>query len=314
VSIATAVLRRYSTRVSVSRIPCSPRTGGVWPVTVASSEGSDIWIIDLDRGARTRLTTDNASASPVWSPDGARVAFQSTAPGPWNLYWKDVDGGAETHALLSSSAPSASAWSNTAVDVLPGTLPTLTGANPQFPTSWGGNPGALAFHERKANGERDIWVVVGGGDPSPFLLTRFDERSPTFSPDGTCLAYVSDESGRDEVYVQPYPGPGRKYPISTHGGTDPVWSPSGRELFYRQGDDLMAVPVARTPEFSAGRPQRQFHLRFDRGDNGPNYDVSPDGRWFIMPRREDAPAAGTLHLVFNWVREVAERTRGPRQP
>jgi serine/threonine-protein kinase len=276
-------------------------------VTVASSEGSDIWIIDLDRGTRTRLTTDTASAFPVWAPDGSRVAFQSATPGPWSLYWKEVDGGPESHAVLSGPAQSASSWSNAAADLLPGTLPTLSGANPQFPTSWGARPATLAFHERKANGERDIWVVTPGGTPSPFLLSRFDEWAPRFSPDGAWLAYVSDESGRDEVYVQPYPGPGRKWPISTDGGTDPVWSRDGRELFYRHGDELMAVSITRTPGFTAGRPGRLFHLRFDRSDHGPNYDVSPDGRWFVMTRREDAPLAGTLHLVLNWVSEVVAR-------
>ena len=93
----------------------------------------------------------------------------------------------------------------------------------------------VAFHERKPNGERDIWVVPPGEDPSPFLMTPFDERSPRFSPDGKWLAY-SNESGRDEVYVQPFPGPGRKWLISTDGGINPVWSRDGRELFYHQGE------------------------------------------------------------------------------
>lgn len=94
----------------------------------------------------------------MWDPDDVRVAFRSTTPGPWNSYWRDADGGAETHPVLSSPPPSD--WSKVAVDVLPGTLPTLTDLNPQCPLSWGGRPSALVFHERKANGERDICVVV----------------------------------------------------------------------------------------------------------------------------------------------------------
>ena len=277
-------------------------------VTIASDTGSDIWIVDLERGTRIRFTTGGNSAFPVWSPDGLRVAFQSTTPGPWNLYWKPVDGSAEAQPLLSASTQPAASWPNAASSLLPGTLPTLSGANPQFPMSWTPGRSALAFHERKPNGERDIWVVTPASDPTPFLLTPFDERSPRFSPDGKWLAYVSNESGRDEVYVQPFPGPGRKWLISTDGGIDPVWSRDGRELFYRQGEQMMAVRVASTADFSADRPRRLFETRFDVGDNGPNYDVSPDGKWFLMPRSERGPVPGELHLVLNWFNEVTART------
>jgi dipeptidyl aminopeptidase/acylaminoacyl peptidase len=175
--------------------------------------------------------------------------------------------------------------------------------------SWSGDGSTVAFHERKPDGKRDIWVVTPGGDPVPFLLTPFDERSPRFSPDGKWLAYVSDESGRNDVYVQPYPGPGPKWLVSTDGGTDPVWSKNGRELFYRHGDELMSVTVTATREFSASRPTRLFETRFDVGDNGPNYDVSPDGKWFLMPRSDRAAAPGELHVVLNWFSEVTARTR-----
>jgi serine/threonine-protein kinase len=212
---------------------------------------------------------------------------------------------------LTTSAEPAASWPNTASSLLPGTLPTLSGANPQFPMSWTAD-GSLAFHERKPNGERDIWVVAPAGDPSPFLLTPFDERSPRFSPDGKWLTYVSNESGRDEVYVQPFPGPGRKWLISIDGGIDPVWSRDGRELFYRQGEQMMAVPIVRTPDFSAGRPRRLFETRFDTGDNGASYDLAPDGKWFLMPRSDRAPAPGELHFVLNWFNEITARTATAR--
>jgi dipeptidyl aminopeptidase/acylaminoacyl peptidase len=170
----------------------------------------------------------------------------------------------------------------------------------------------LAFHERKPDGKRDIWVVSAGGNPVPFLLTPFDERTPRFSPDGKWLAYVSDESGRNDVYVQPFPGPGAKWLVSTDGGIDPVWSKDGRELFFRHGDELMAVSVATAREFSAGRPRRLFETRFDAGDNGPNYDVSPDGKWFVMPRSDSGPESAELHLVLNWFGEVTARTQAAK--
>jgi serine/threonine-protein kinase len=279
-------------------------------VMISSESGSDIWIIDLGRGTRTRFTAGNTSAFPVWAPDGSKMAFQSTAPGPWNLFWKPLDGSAEAQPFLkvpdSSGAPS---WPNTGANLLPGTLPTLSGAGPQFPMSWSPDGSTLAFHERKPNGERDIWVVSPGSDPVPFLITPFDERSPRFSPDGKWLAYVSDESGRNDVYVQPFPGPGPKWLVSTDGGIDPVWSKDGRELFYRQDDQMMAVSVAPKGVFSAGRPQRLFEVHFDAGDNGPNYDVSPDGKGFVMPRRNHDAVSGELHLVLNWFGEIAARTQ-----
>jgi eukaryotic-like serine/threonine-protein kinase len=282
-------------------------------VVMTSEIGSDIWIIDLARTTRTRLTTGGIGAFPVWAPDGLKLAFQSTAPGPFNLFWKSLGGNAEAQPLLKSTDAASVQSPNSVAMLLPGTLPTLSGAGPQFPMSWSPDGATLAFHERKPDGKRDIWVVAPGGDPSPFLLTPFDERSPRFSPDGRWLAYVSDESGRDEVYVQPYPGPGSKWLVSTDGGIDPVWSRDGRELFYRRGDELMAVSVAAGREFSAGRPTRLFETRFDAADNAPNYDVSPDGKWFVMPRSDSGPAPGELHVVLNWFGEVTARTQAGRR-
>jgi len=278
-------------------------------VTIASESGSDIWIVDLERGTRIRFTAGGTSALPVWRPDGSQVAFQSTAPGPWNLLWKPLGGGGDAQPILNvADSAVARSWPNTGATLLPGTLPTLSGAGPQFPMSWSPDGSTLAFHERKPSGERDIWVVSPGHDPAPFLLTPFDEHSPRFSPDGTRIAYVSDESGRNEVYVQPFPGPGSKWLVSPDGGIDPVWSKNGREIFYRQGDYLMVASVAPQAEFSAGRPRRLFEVRFDPGENGPNYDVSRDG-WFVMPRTETGSTAVELHVVLNWFGEVHARTQ-----
>ena len=276
-------------------------------VMVDSEMGSDIWIIDLDRGTRTRFTSGGTSAFPVWAPDGSKIAFQSSL-GPWNLFWKGFDGGDAQPFLPIGSAPVVS-WPNTGESLLPGTLPTLSGEGPQFPTSWSPDGATLAFHERKPAGERDIWVVSPGNDPVPFLLTPFDERAARFSPDGKWLAYVSDESGRDDVYVQPFPGPGPKWLVSIDGGIDPVWSKDGRELFYRQDDQMMAVSVTPLGVFSAGRPQRLFESRFDTGDNGPNFDVSRDGTWFLMSKSDEAPTPSELHVVLNWFGDVTARAQ-----
>jgi serine/threonine-protein kinase len=132
-----------------------------------------------------------------------------------------------------------------------------------------------------------------------------------FSPDGRRLAYVSGESGRAEVYVVSYPGPGGKWQISNDGGGEPVWARSGRELFYRNGDKMMAVDIATEPSFSAGKPKLLFEGRYNRGRWGghPNYDVTPDGRRFLMvkgrSREQDAP--NQLNVVQNWLDELKRR-------
>jgi Tol biopolymer transport system component len=278
-------------------------------VSIDSEAGSDGWIIDLERGTRICFTSGGASAYPVWAPDGSRLAFQSTAPGPWNLFSKPLNVTGDAVALIKADGELGSSWPNAGETLLPGTLPTLSGAGPQFPTSWAPGGSTVAFHERKPNGERDIWAVSPGDSPVPFLLTPFDERSPKFSPDGKWLAYVSDESGRSDVYVQPFPGPGQKWLVSIDGGLDPVWSRDGRELFFRRGDEMMAVTISARPEFSASRPRRLFEIRFDSTDNTANYDVSPDGSWFVFPRSDTGTAPGELYVVLNWFGEVTTRTQ-----
>jgi Tol biopolymer transport system component len=132
----------------------------------------------------------------------------------------------------------------------------------------------------------DIWVLqLSEHKAEPFLRTPFNESVPTFSPDGHWLAYISDESGRYEVYVQPYPGPGGKYQISTEGGTEPVWNRNGRELFYRSGDKMMAAEINTRGSFSAGKPKVLFAGQYQPSQNpvpSANYDVSSDGQRFLM--------------------------------
>ena len=151
---------------------------------------------------------------------------------------------------------------------------------------------------------------MGDRKARPFLRTQFDETAPRFSPDGHWLAYISDESGRDEVYVQPYPGPGGKWQISTEGGTEPVWSPNGRELFYRSGGKMMAADIAAQPGFTVGKPRMLFEGPYQTAwTDLPNYDVSPDGQRFLMLKPiESADAAPTqINVVLNWFEELKRR-------
>jgi len=275
-------------------------------VAIASDNGSDIWIYDLTGGRRTRLTSGGMNRFPIWAPDGQHVTFQSARSGSATLYSRSLDAGSEPEALIRSSSDP-SGLSRSLAGVLPGTMPLFTASNPHVPMSWSPTDKSLAFDERKPSAERDIWILPPGGEPLPFLMTPFDEFAPAFSPDGKWLAYVSDESGRAEVYVQPYPGPGAKWAVSTEGGTEPAWSPDGRELYFRHRDQLVAVAVTAGPEFRAGRSTPILESRYETIEGARDYDVSPDGKGFVVIRSEGAVEPDRFNVVLNWFTELRAR-------
>jgi serine/threonine-protein kinase len=256
---------------------------------------SYIWLYDFARDTLTRLTFQgNYDLMGAWTPDGKRIAFDSTREGPQNLFWQMADGSGGIERLNTSEYP-------------------------QVPMSWSPDGQVLAFTEINPTTGYDIWVLRMG-DPSqgsgqvrkaqPFLRTPFNEAAPRFSPDGRWLVYASDESGRFEIYVQPYPGPGGKWQISTDGGTEPMWNPNGRELFYRTGDKMVAVDIATESSFSAGKPRMLFELQYvPTPATLPNYDVSPDGQRFLMLKPvEQAQAAPTqINVVLNWFEELKQK-------
>jgi hypothetical protein len=162
---------------------------------------------------------------------------------------------------------------------------------------------------------RVMVVPIKGGSPRPLGVTRFTEGSPKFSQDGRWVAYCSNESGSPQVYVQAYPGPGPKIQVSSEGGTDPVWKRTGGELFYRNGDSMMAVRVSTAPTFQAGRPQELWKGHFSHGMSsscGPpgttssNYDVTADGSRFLMIRDDDQDrtVSKQIVVVLGWAEEV----------
>ena len=173
---------------------------------------------------------------------------------------------------------------------------------------WAPDGSTMVFLHRTSSGVHDLWLLPQDGEPSPFLEAPFDERAPRFSPDGRWLAYQSNASGRMEIYVQPFPGPGQRELLSSDGGTEPMWSPDGRELFYRQLDQMMVVPIENEPTFHAGKAQPLFDAgRFESGFGNTNYDVSPDGQRFLMIEREGDSGPARLHLVLNWAEELKRR-------
>jgi Tol biopolymer transport system component/tRNA A-37 threonylcarbamoyl transferase component Bud32 len=248
---------------------------------------NDIWLYDIGRDALSRATFGGTfNVVPLWSPDGKRFAFQSNREGTSSLFWQPADGSGAAERLTKSQGIG---------------VPTSFSPDGQTIAFAQFHPGTTGF---------DIWTVgLGDRKERPFLETQYNETSPRFSPDGHWLAYASDESGRWEVYVQPFPGPGGKWQVSTDGGTEPGWNPAGSELFYRAGARMMAVPVHFQPSFSAAKPVVLFEgpwLPTPR--TSPNYDVSRDGQRFLMLKSADEDqGAQQIVVVQNWLEELKQR-------
>ena len=246
-------------------------------VAVYTQEGiRQVWSYDIARGALSAVTVDGRSSYGIFAPDGKRVAFRSgAAGGEDNLYWKAADGSGAAERLTTS-------------------------ARSQTPGSWSPDGTTLAFVEEgdtlaQQFFQFDIWVLsIGDRKTRAVIQTAANEMSPEFSPDGRWLAYVSNQSGRSEVYVQPYPGPGERHLISTNGGEQPAWGGNGRELFYvqRRGvrqpvRKLMSVRIGTAPAFLAGTPETLFESGDLQSAWGRSYDVAPDGRRFLLTLRKE---------------------------
>ena len=259
--------------------------GGRLAVTIRNAQGVEVWILDLDRPTRTRLTfSDLDDSRPVWTPDGRRLAFVSQASNVGDLYWKLSDGTGNAELLLES-------------------------ASLKWPFDFSHDGTTLLYSDVASSENRNIWTMTLDEEPTPFVATTFDEVNPRFSPDGRWVAYVSNESGRDEIYARPYPGPGGAVVLSTDGGTEPVWSQTGGELFFRSGDKMMAIPIRQKPAFDFGDPELLFEGSFRRANNSWSYDVTSDGQRFVMvPLASEADTA-QIHVVLNWIQELDQLLR-----
>jgi eukaryotic-like serine/threonine-protein kinase len=194
----------------------------------------------------------------------------------------------------------------------------------QSVVSWSPDGGHIAYVDQSPETSMDVLALplVGERKPVPIARSRFVEGSPKFSPDGHWLAYCSNESGRAEVFVQPFPGPGPKIQISPDGGSDPLWRRKGGELYYRNGDKMMAVDVRTRPTFGAGRPRLLWEGHYSHGMSSScgqpgvtsfNYDVTPDGQRFLMVKdsRQDV-GSNRIVVVLNWFEELKRRVPAGR--
>jgi Tol biopolymer transport system component len=241
----------------------------------------DVWTHDLIRRTSSPLTFGpGINQSPVWSPDDRWIVFSSNRNGIHELYRKDTSGNGQDEVLLP-------------------------GGRGRWAVDYSEKNGLIAIHGRDATGETsgfDIQVLSpNDGKLTSLLSTPFDESAPQFSPDGNWLAYSSNESGRNEVYVRSLLVSGAKWPVSISGGTRPRWRRDGREIFFIAPDKtLMAVDVATGSKFQAAEPRPLFRLDFKITDIGYPYDVSPDGKRFLVNELVEEGQPATITIMQNW--------------
>jgi len=215
-----------------------------------------IYAYDIGRGTLSSITSDmpQRSGFPLWHPNSVLATFQQGG----TIYEKVADGSPQRDALLEGNV---------------------------IPTSWSPDGAKLAVFDRRS----DIWILSRDGQYKPFLDGPNNERSGRFSPDGSAFAYVSDEAGGEfQVYVTPYPGPGRRIPVSIDGGLSPIWSADGDELYFRQGSKVMAASITLEPSIDVATPIELFDGPYTLDLSGhQRYDVAPDGRFLMVENSED---------------------------
>jgi Tol biopolymer transport system component len=245
-----------------------------------------IYVYDLNSGTNSRLTTEGWADFPIWTPDGKRIIFAWEKSVASNLFLQPYDGSSPMERLTTFT----------------------TNGLGQFPGSWSADGQTLALVESPADTGYDIVLLDAGSKRvRPFLNSQFNEWYPEFSPNGRWIAYSSDESKRNEVYVRPFPGPGMKRQVSSQGAIQPLWARNGKQLFYRWQDQVWAVDVRTDGEFWASKPR----LLFERPGYAPgapirSYDLSLDGQRFLMVKleqRKPTPVTEMI-LVQNWFEEL----------
>ncbi len=260
----------------------SPDGSSVAMTRVVSSGHADIWLIDTMRGILSRFTTDPADdTNAIWSPDGKQIAFFSARNDKrfGGLYRKSLNGAPGSEELV------------------------LEGTQRYRPFDLSPDGHTILYGEVGARTNVDIWAApIGGtGKPFPVAQTPSNEFGGRFSPDGKWIAYESDESGRFEIYVQPFMGSGNKWQVSTQGGIDARWRTDGKELFFRSSSgQFMAVSIQldpNTPAVHAGTPAMLFGLPAGLGYNG--YGATGDGQRFLVDTTIDPPLS-PIHLILNW--------------
>jgi TolB protein len=239
----------------------------------------DIWVFDQALATLSRVTFDSASVYPEWSPDGQWLHYATNRSGSYDLWRARADGSGVLDSLVIGPFDH---WEG---------VPSPDGRG-------------LAFRITHPETRRDIWwLPAGTREAVPLLVTPFEERGIAISPDGRWLAYVSNETGTDQVYVRALPGPGGRTQVSAAGGREPRWGPGGRELFYRTRDSVVVAEI--TPsggEVRVGRHRTLFADTYRTGGAGNHagFDVDPSGRRFVFVRDRGVVSERRIHVLVNW--------------
>jgi hypothetical protein len=270
---------RYST------LQLSP--DGTRVAVTASNPDSDIWVYDVSRGDATRITSDGKSLWPIWSRDGKRIAFSSTRGAVSAIRWKRADGTGDEKTLVQNAFINAArCWTD---------------------------DGTLGYVQVEPGTGSDAWLRRPNGEVAAIARTRSSDN-PCPSPDGRWLAIQSDQSGRNEVYVQPMPpAGGARVQVSTSGGSHLSWSADGRELYFARGNDALAVRVPESPTGKFGEPRRilsaPFILETGVAGGAASHDVAPDGRVLVIRRDAPQPPIEHLDVTLNWLASLPGAAR-----
>jgi eukaryotic-like serine/threonine-protein kinase len=261
----------------------------LWTQPVGNFE---VWVYDLARGVHARTSFNALTGfSPVWSPGGLQLAYSHSAPriSGDHLFLLNADGTGREQLLESPFLESIA----------------------NYPSSWSPDGASLLFDRQDKSGKISVWVLPLGGDRKPyaFVETQFDSQMGMFSPDGHWVAYVSNDSGKAEIYVVPFPGPGTRVRVSMDGGAQPRWRRDGRELFYLSpATEMMAAEVSAGPgDFRVGAVRRLFALSGLGGVPGNLYDVTADGQKFIAVQDLEHTSTVPLTIVINWPAQLKKQ-------
>ncbi len=253
---------------------------------------SDVWIYDLTRHTLNPLTSGGNNGLPIWTPDGESIMFGSYKTGRPQIFRQFVPGSGESELITTFENP-------------PGVPVACSPDGSEVLVAWS--------DPKHPMWDDDIYVVPlekqnDIAHPRAFIQRNHNQRHGVWSPDGRWIAYASDESGRWEVYVEQYPGPGVKTMVSTEGGFQPVWSRDGKELFYRCGDKMIAAGIETKPEFRVIRSEVLFEGKYLSRVSRRDYDVSPDGRFLMIKESQTSMPLG-INVVLNWFGELEQLMR-----